>query len=102
MSGTGIRQISHRFKSQTGLLLFSLITDIFGSLSRSVSLSLKHTPLKNQSYYTVSQSSLMFKGDCLSLNINNSNAFLSRYVMLCHAFHQQLLPLNFASFICRK
>ena len=28
----------------------------------------------------------MFKGDCLSLNINNSNAFLSRYVMLCHAF----------------
>ena len=30
----------------------------------------------------------MFKGDCLSLNINNSNAFLSRYVMLCHAFRQ--------------
>ena len=85
MSGTGIRQISHRFKSQTGLLLFSPITDIFGSLSRSISLS-KHTPLKSRSYYTVSQSSLMFKGDCLSLNINNSNAFLSRYVMLCHAF----------------
>ena len=84
MSGTGIRQISHRFKSQTGLLLFSLITDIFGSLSRSI--SLKHTPLKGRSYYTVLQSSLMFKGACLSLNINNSNAFLSRYVMLCHAF----------------
>lgn len=45
LSGTGIRQISHRFKSQTGLLLFSLITDIFGSLSRSVSLSNTH-PLK--------------------------------------------------------
>ena len=47
MSGTGIRQISHKFKSQTGLLLFSMITDIFGSLSRSVSLSLSNThPLK--------------------------------------------------------
>ena len=33
----------------------------------------------------------MFKGDCLSLNINNSNAFLSRYVMLCHAFRQSIL-----------
>ena len=87
LSGTGIRQISHRFKSQTGLLLLSPITDIFGSLSRSLSLS-KYTPLKSRSYYTVSQSSLMFKGDCLSLNINNSNAFWSRYVMLCHAFRQ--------------
>ena len=28
----------------------------------------------------------MFKGACLSLNINNSNAFLSRYVMLCYDF----------------
>ena len=87
LSGTGIRQISHRFKFQTGLLLFPLITDIFGSLSRSVSLEHTH-PLKSQSSYTVSQSSLMFKGACLSLNINDSNAFLSRYVMLCHAFRQ--------------
>ena len=37
LSGTAIRQISHRFKSQTGLLLLSPITDIFGSLSRSLS-----------------------------------------------------------------
>ena len=40
------RQISHRFKSQTGLLLLSPITDIFGSLSRSLSLSQNTHPLK--------------------------------------------------------
>ena len=27
----------------------------------------------------------MFNGDCLSLNNDNGNALLSRYVMLCHA-----------------
>ena len=74
MSGTGIRQISHRFKSQTGLLLFSLITDIFGSLSRSISLSNTH-PLKADLI-------TLFRNQVY----NSSNAFLSRYVMLCHAF----------------
>ena len=27
----------------------------------------------------------MFNGDCLSLNTDNGHAFLSCYVMLCHA-----------------
>ena len=32
LSGTGIRQISHRFMFQIGLLLLSIITDFFGCL----------------------------------------------------------------------
>ena len=32
LSGTGIRQISHRFMFQIGLLLLSMITDFFGCL----------------------------------------------------------------------
>ena len=64
MSSTGIRQISHTFISQIGLLLLFLITDFFGF---SISLLLlSHS--QNRSYYTVSQS----KAQC----------FL---VTLCHA-----------------
>ena len=32
----------------------------------------------------------MFNGDCLSLSNENGNAFLSRYVMQCHAPDKQL------------
>ena len=81
MSGTGIRQISHRFMSQTGLLLLSLILQI---LRFSTSLS----PLSHQKTDPITLlhgfaiKSSMFKGDCLSLNTDNGPAFLSRYVML--------------------
>ena len=34
----------------------------------------------------------MFNGDCLSLNTDNGHAFLSCYVMLCHA-SDTTLPL---------
>lgn len=50
MSGTGSRQISHRFMSEIGLLLLFLITDSFGSLY-FFSLS-----SQKRSSYTVSQS----------------------------------------------
>ena len=84
MSGTGIRQISHRFMSQIGLLLLSLITDSFCFLFSPLS---SHTP-KKRSHYIGS----MFNGDCVSLNNDNGNARLSRYVMLCHT-SDTTLPL---------
>ena len=89
LSGTGIRQISHRFMFQIGLLLLSLITDFFGCL-----LLLFFFPThQNRSYYAISQSKgSMLNGDCLSLSIDNGNAFMSRYVMLCHA-SDTTLPL---------
>ena len=77
MSGTGIRQISHRFMSQFLYYCFCdyrfLRFSIFFFLSLSTIL-LHCFAIKGS----------MFNGDCLSLSNDNGNAFLSRYVMLCH------------------
>ena len=81
LSGTGIRQISHRFMSQTGLLLFSLILQILRfSTSRSQLSHQKNDPITLLHSFAIKSS--MFNGDCLSPNIDNGHAFLSRYVTL--------------------
>ena len=54
MSGTGIRQISHRFMSQTSLLLLSLVLQIFRFSTSLSQFSHQKTILLH--YYTVSQS----------------------------------------------
>ena len=81
LSGTGIRQISHRFMSQTGLLLFSLILQILRFLtSRSQLSHQKNDPITLLHSFAIKSS--MFNGDCLSPNIDNGHTFLSRYVTL--------------------
>ena len=81
VSGTGIRQKSHRFMSQTGLLLLSLILQIFRFSTSLSQLSHQKTIL----LHSFAIKSSMLNGDCLSPTIDNGHAFLSRYVMLCHA-----------------
>ena len=80
LSGTGIRQISHRFMSQTGLLLLSLILQILRFLPRSLRSHTKNDPITLLHSFAIKSS--MFNGDCLSPNIDNGHAFLSRYVTL--------------------
>ena len=66
--------------SQIGLLLLSLITDSF-DFSISLSLLLHQNDLTTL-FHSFAIKSSMFKGDRLSLNNDNGNAFLSRYVTL--------------------
>ena len=81
VSGTGIRQISHRFMSQTGLLLLSLILQILRFRPRALSSHTnKSDPITLLHSFAIKSS--MFNGDCLSPNIDNGHAFLSHYVML--------------------
>ena len=69
---------SHVFVSNWFTIAF-LITDSFSYLY-FFSLSLSKNDL-----ITLFPKYQMFNGDGLSLNNDNGNALLSRYVMLCHA-----------------
>ena len=89
-----LKDVGNRYptnKSQVyGLLLLSLITDSFGFLFFFLS---PHTPKKKTILlHCFAIKGPMFNGDCLSLNNDNGNAFLSHYVMLCHA-SDTTLPL---------
>ena len=79
-SGMGIRQIGHSFISQISVLLLSLITDFFGFL---LFFSLLSHMKKMILVHCFAIKGSMVSGDCLSLNNDNGNASLSRYVMLC-------------------
>ena len=84
--------------SQISLLLLSLITDFFGFLLFFSLLS--HTK-KTILLHCFAIKDSMFNGDCLSLNNDNGNASLSRYVMLCHASNSFDIPIR-GSFARRK
>ena len=83
VSSTGIRQISYRFISEIGLLLlfpdYRFLRVLYLAFSAL-------TPPKPILLHCFAIKGSMFKEDCLFFNNDNSNAFLSRYVMLCHAF----------------
>ena len=76
LSGTGIQQISHRFiYLKLVYCCFSLITELFGSLSRSLC---SHT--KKWSYYTVLQSEVQCSKEIVC-QLMMMMVMLSRHVM---------------------